>query len=161
MSETRFGGVSLLGLFVLLVSGGHALTASAATSSGARGEEGKPAAEIVEDLVSAFNAGDADAMAGMVAEGFELFYVGDDGKPVVGASGREPFREQMKQYFTSFPDVRSRADHMVPGPIYVSYREQIVEGPGAGTSSVAVYEVRDGLIRRAWYYPAESTPSEP
>jgi hypothetical protein len=39
----------------------------------------------------------------------------------------------------------------IDGPIYVSFREQIV----GGKSSLAVYEVRGGLIRRAWYFPAE------
>jgi hypothetical protein len=39
----------------------------------------------------------------------------------------------------------------VNGPRFVSFREQIV----GGKSSLAVYEVEAGLIRRVWYYPAE------
>ena len=33
----------------------------------------------------------------------------------------------------------------------LTFREQVV----GGESSLAVYEVHDSLIRRAWYFPAE------
>lgn len=56
----------------------------------------------VEVFVEAFNRHDVDAMAALVANDFELYYVDEEGE-----------------------------------------------------TSLAVYEVRGGLIRRAWYFPAE------
>lgn len=119
------------------------------------------ATETVERLIAAFNRAAAEEMAELVAHDFELFYVGNDGRAVTGAEGRVAFLEQMKQYFASYPNVKSRAENVVPGPIFIAYRERIVEGPGAGQSSIAVYEVRDRLIQRAWYYPTEPPPTDP
>lgn len=135
--------------------------------SGARQEPGpaelgqaSDAAGTVERLIAAFNRADAEAMAALVSADLELFYVGGDGRAVIGAQGRESFLEQMEQYFAAYPGVRSEAENLIPGPAFVAYRERIVEGPGAGQSSIAVYEVRDGTVRRAWYYPAEA-PDKP
>jgi hypothetical protein len=57
----------------------------------------------------------------------------------------------MREYFVPRPEVRSTIVGAVNGPRFVSFREQIV----GGKSSLAVYEVEAGLIRRVWYYPAE------
>ena len=57
----------------------------------------------------------------------------------------------MTPYFASRPSARSTIAAAIDGPVYVSFREQIV----GGQSSLAVYEVRGGLIKRVWYFPAE------
>ena len=58
----------------------------------------------------------------------------------------------MDTYFAARPSVRSVISGVVDGPVFVAFREQIV----GGASSLAVYEVHNGLIRRAWYFPAEN-----
>jgi hypothetical protein len=102
-------------------------------------------------LVDAFNLHDPLAMAELVTTDFELYYVDDKGVASLGTRGRVQLVDEMLGYFKSRPEVRSEIVGAIDGPVFVSFREQIV----GGESSLAVYEVRDGLIRRAWYFPAE------
>jgi hypothetical protein len=62
----------------------------------------------------------------------------------------------MNAYFASRPTVHSTITAAIDGPHFVSFREQIT----GGDSSLAVYEIRDGLVRRAWYFPAEKSSQE-
>ena len=55
----------------------------------------------------------------------------------------------MTTYFTSHPSVKSTIAAAIDGPVYTSFREQIV----GGQSSIAVYEIRNGLIKRACLLP--------
>jgi hypothetical protein len=113
--------------------------------------DGTPTAlSVSESLLEAFNQHDPDAMAALVTEDFELFYI-SEGKTALSVAGREGLAAEMTEYFKTRPEVQSRITDKIDGPAFVSFREQIV----GGASSLAVYEVRDGLIRRAWYYPAE------
>ncbi len=107
---------------------------------------------VAEALVNAFNEHDAAAMAQLVTPDFELFYISDTGEAERALRGPRELVVEMESYFATQPDVRSTITDFVDGPVYVSFREQIV----GGDSSLAVYEVREGLIRRVWYYPAES-----
>lgn len=107
--------------------------------------------EVAEALVGAFNRHDPAAMAALVAPDFELYYVDDAGKAALALSGPESLKKEMTGYFAALPEVRSKIVDSVGGERFVAFREQIV----GGASSLAVYEVREGLIRRVWYYPAE------
>jgi hypothetical protein len=113
-------------------------------------EEAPSALSVAEALVEAFNQHDPDAMADLVTKDFELFYF-KEGKAELAVAGREALAAEMTDYFKSRPDVESEITERIGGQIHVTFREQII----GGASSLAVYEVRDGLIRRAWYYPAE------
>lgn len=106
---------------------------------------------IAERLMEAFNRHDPEAMSSLVTEDFELFYFNNEGKAELSVTGREALKAEMTDYFKTRPDVRSKIADAIGGTNYVSFREQIV----GGASSLAVYEVREGLIRRVWYYPAE------
>jgi len=109
------------------------------------------ALSVAEELVEAFNRHDPEAMAQQVATDFELYYVDEAGASALATKGRDQLIEQMKGYFESQPSVKSTVLASIDGPVYVSFREQIV----GGQSSLAVYEIRDQLIQRVWYYPAE------
>ena len=115
--------------------------------------EGKAraAVAVARSLVDAFNAHDPAAMVALVTADFELYYVDADGTAEKALTGRDELSVEMTRYFAAHPDVRSKVGSAVEGPAFVAFREQIV----GVSSSLAVYEVRQGLVRRAWYYPAE------
>ena len=113
--------------------------------------EGGSAMKAAHALVEAFNEHDAAAMAALVSEDFELYYVDDKGASELAVTGPEQLQQSMTGYFKHQPKVRSEVVASVDGPVYVSFREQIV----GGQSSLAVYEVRDEKIKRVWYFPAE------
>lgn len=102
-------------------------------------------------LVEAFNRHNPEAMAALVTSDFELYYVDEAGVAALSVSGREQLLQEMITYFTNRPSVQSTIADVIDGPTYVSFREQIV----GGQSSLAVYEIRDQLIKRVWYFPAE------
>ena len=108
-------------------------------------------------LLDAFNQHDPAAMAALVDEEFELYYV-SDGKSELSASGAQDLERQMADYFRSRPTVRSEIEASIDGPRFVAFRERASSRHGEverGQSSIAVYEVVEGKIRRAWYFPAE------
>jgi len=109
------------------------------------------ALSVAEALLEAFNRHDPEAMAALVAPDFELYYVDEEGVAELAVRGPVELVAEMTAYFESLPSVRSTIAAAIDGPVYVSFREQIV----GGQSSLAVYEIRHDLIRRVWYYPAE------
>ncbi len=113
--------------------------------------------QVVRELMAGFNAHDAARMATVVAADVEVFYMSENGVPELGTDGREQLVEQMTAYFDALPDVRSEVEAIIPGPVYVSVRERIV----GGAASLAVYEVRENLVRRVWYYPVDAPPAPP
>ena len=114
-------------------------------------EAPKGAMTTARQLLDAFNAHDPAAMAKLVTNDFELIYVDDQGKGEVALVGPEALVAEMTGYFKVRPEVQSKAESVIDGPRFAAFRERIV----GGASSLAVYEVHDGLIRRVWYYPAE------
>jgi hypothetical protein len=103
-------------------------------------------------LLEAFNHHDPQAMTELVSEDFELFYFDSTGHAELAARGREQLGTQMIEYFETRPAVKSFITGSIAGPNFVAFREQIA----GGQSSLAIYEIREQLVRRAWYYPAES-----
>ncbi len=111
----------------------------------------RSALSVAQALVDAFNDHNPEAMAVLVSPDFELYYFDDDGVARLAIHGPEQLAAEMTAYFSNHPSVQSTIADAVDGPVYTSFREQIV----GGQSSLAVYEVREGLIIRVWYYPAE------
>ncbi|MEM7417892.1 MAG: nuclear transport factor 2 family protein [Gemmatimonadota bacterium] len=112
------------------------------------------AIDVAHQLLAAFNAHDPTAMAELVTDDFELFYLDQEGRAGLAITGPEALRTEMAAYFEALPDVRSEVAGAIPGTRYVAFRERIV----GGQSSLAVYEIEGAFVRRAWYYPAESGP---
>lgn len=133
------------------------------TGAVASAESAPSALATANKLFEAFNQHDPKAMAALVSENFELYYF-SDGKAELSASGRADLEAQMVDYFTSQPTVRSVVEGSVDGPRFATFRERAIsihDGVETSASSLAVYEVVDGLILRVWYYPAEASRSVP
>ena len=130
----------LLILTVLLVG--------STASTAAQDREG---VEVARALLDAFNRHDPAAMAALVTEDFELLYVDDAGRAAVATRGPAALEAEMTAYFEARPDVRSSIEGQIAGTRFVAFRERIA----GGASSLAVYEIHEGRVRRAWYYPEE------
>lgn len=141
----RRRGKVLEGLFVLTT------LCLAALCTPVRATAQQESMDAVRALFAAFNAHAPDSMAAWVTDDFQLYYVDDAGIATLAVQGPEALRAEMRSYFEARPEVQSRISGVVEGDRFVALREQIV----GGASSLAVYEVADGRVRRVWYYPAE------
>ena len=146
---SRLSRVAVLTISLL----GATMASGSPTVRDAPSQKSEPATalETAEKLVEAFNRHDAAAMGLLVTSDFELYYVDSDGVATLSTRGPEQLEREMVEYFGRRPSVQSSIVGAIDGPAFVSFREQIV----GGQSSLAVYEVRSSLVRRAWYFPAE------
>ncbi|MDQ3119207.1 MAG: nuclear transport factor 2 family protein [Verrucomicrobiota bacterium] len=111
---------------------------------------------VVRAHVEAFNRHDVDALVERVSVDFVWYNVESDATGVE-VKGRDALRASLTSYFKSTPSVRSETEGMMQTGPFVSFRERAFWTSAKGErsqSSLAVYEVHDGLITRAWYYPA-------
>lgn len=116
---------------------------------------------VVREYVTAFNAKDLDAMMGRVASDVVWMSVSGDSLTDV-AHGVDAFRRLIAGYFGAVPSARSELVAIdATGPWVTTHeRTRWDASPTtvAGQTSLVVYEVRDGLIRRAWFYPSLPLP---
>lgn len=113
---------------------------------------------VVRAYVAAFNAKNLDAMMGRVATDFLWMSVSGDSLTDVGR-GVDAFRQLIAGYFRAVPSARSELLKVdATGPWVTTHeRTRWDASPGevGGQTSLVVYEVRDGRIRRAWFYPSQ------
>ena len=111
---------------------------------------------VVRANFEAFNRQDIDALAATVAEDFIWYNIEND-KMSIEASGRESLRKGVQDYFKALPTARSVAETLTASGPYVSVRERASwttrTGEKKSQVAITVYEVRNGLIKRVWYYP--------
>ncbi|CAN5221748.1 hypothetical protein BH20VER2_BH20VER2_09890 [soil metagenome] len=124
--------------------------------AGALAAEPPAPAEVVRAHIDAFNRHDIDALVERVSPDFIWFNVTSDAT-MMEVKGRDALRASLTSYFKSTPTVRSEITDVTQVGAFVSFRERANWTSAKGErapSSLAVYEVRDGKIARAWYYPA-------
>ncbi len=113
---------------------------------------------VVRAYVAAFNAKDLDAMMAHVSPGMVWLNVEGD-SVTVGGRGVDAFQRLLASYFREVPTAQSELLAVrALGPWVTTHERTRWSAPTAeagGQSSVVVYEVRAGLVHRAWYYPAE------
>jgi len=113
--------------------------------------------QIVRDYVAAFNSRDVDAMLSMVTEDIQWLTVAGD-KLAIETDGKLKLRQSMAAYFKSNPSAKSELVWVQMTKLRVAALEkaswQGKSGPNS-QSSLSVYEFRNGLIARVYYYPAE------
>lgn len=113
---------------------------------------------VVRAYVAAFNAKDLDAMMAHVSPGMVWLNVAGD-STTLGGRGVDAFQGLLAGYFREVPSAQSELLAVRSmGPWVTTHERTRWSTPTAGAggqSSVVVYEVRAGLVHRAWYYPAE------
>ncbi len=125
-----------------------------------------PEAVLLRAYLDAFNRHDAEATAAFCAENFKWFSIDGD-KSSIDAESRTQLRDWLVGYFKSRPTVRSDFLSVEQTGPFLTVRERASwdnkEGRRVTAQSFGVYEIRDGLIQRVWYYPAvkDSPPSVP
>jgi uncharacterized protein (TIGR02246 family) len=111
----------------------------------------------VRSFVDAFNARDLDGMAALVTDDVEWLSV--DGRDVgTETEGKAALRSTMEEYFRSCPSCQSELGQVVAtGDRVAAVETARWEGKDGPSSqrSLSIYELRDGRIRRVYYYPAE------
>lgn len=116
-----------------------------------------PEAVTLRAYLDAGNRLDADAVVALCAENFTWYNVdGDQVAPEV--QGRAQLREWLAGYYRDLPSARSEILSLEQtGPI-LTVRERASwenkEGKRLSQQAIGVYEIRDGLIQRVWYYPS-------
>lgn len=111
---------------------------------------------VVRAYIEAFNQHNIPALAERVAPDFVWFNVTSD-RATVEVKGRDSLRKNLSSYFENTPNVRSEIEGILAAGAYVSFRERATWNALLGQRSqtaLAVYEVKGGLITRAWYYPS-------
>ncbi|MCC6244838.1 MAG: nuclear transport factor 2 family protein [Gemmatimonadaceae bacterium] len=136
-------------------------TAAVGAQPAARSPRDTTPVSVVREYVAAFNAKDLDAMMGKVASDVVWMSVSGDSLTDVGR-GVDAFRQLIAGYFRAVPSARSELITIdATGPWVTTHeRTRWEASPGGvgGQTSLVVYEVRDGLIRRAWFYPSLRLP---
>lgn len=113
---------------------------------------------VIRAALAAYNAHDAAAVAAHYADDIAWFGFGADGKQSLEGDGRDAVQKWLAGYFQSLPDVRAEISDVAQSGAHVSFRERVTwtakDGTKRAQAALAVYEVRDGKIKRAWYFPA-------
>ena len=120
-------------------------------------ETPNPNEQRVRDYVSAFNKREIDTMLSMVSDDIQWLSVAGD-KITIETQGKARLRESLAAYFKSTPTAKSELEWVRATASRVAALEragwQSKSGPKS-QASLSVYEFRDGLITRVYYYPAE------
>lgn len=148
----RLRPAALLLLLLLVPGRAGAQTPTPAADTGS--------AAVVRTYIRAYNAHDIDAVVALLAPDFVwLSVVGDS--TVVEARGAAAIRAQLTDYFRSLPSARSELEALSALGPWVSVQERAhwvaASGPRS-QAALSVYEVRDGRLRRVWYYPVVREP---
>ena len=111
----------------------------------------------VRDYVSAYNQHEVDTLLSLVSDDIQWLRVAG-AKITVETQGKLQLRESLAGYFKSAPSAKSQLEWVQVTTSRVAALERAAwqgnSGPKSKTS-LSVYEFRNGLICRLYYYPAE------
>ena len=110
---------------------------------------------VVLGQLDAFNRHSAEDLLAWVAPDVAWMNVQED-SVLIEVRGREMLRSFLLTYFEAVPTVRSELEDALVTGDFVAVRERATWTGAEGErsqASLAVFEVRDGLIQRVWYYP--------
>ena len=116
-----------------------------------------PEMETVRAYVAAYNAHDIDAVVKFLHPEFVWLNVEGDAV-LVEVRGPEAVRTSLTGYFKQIPQARSEIETISSLGPWVTVRERAhwkaKDGGARSQAAMSVYEIREGLLRRVWYYPS-------
>ena len=143
--------VLIVGLLGLPANGVHAQSPPATVAA-----PDTTALAVVRAYFAAYNAHDVDGVIRLLSADFTWLNLSGDSLSVE-VRGANAIRSSLVQYFQDFPSAKSEIESAAALGPWVTVRErarwQGTEGPRS-QAAISVYEVRAGLLRRVWYYPA-------
>jgi hypothetical protein len=152
------------GRLVLLFLLGFGHTADAGAQRAVNSPRDTTPISVVRAYVAAFNAKDLDAMMKVVASDLVWMSVAGDSLTDVGR-GVDAFRRMIAGYFRAVPSARSELITIdATGPWVTTHEHTRWDASSSGVggqTSLVVYEVRDRLIRHAWFYPSIPVQGSP
>jgi hypothetical protein len=134
------------------------LTALAATfPASLPADEPSANAQRVQAFVAAYNNRDLDAMLALATDDIQWLSVAGD-KIAVETNGKARLRESMTKFFKSPASTKSELEWIEASASRVAALEraswQSKSGPRS-QKSLSIYEFKDNLINRVYYYPTE------
>lgn len=107
--------------------------------------------KFLQDYFDAYNQHNVKMVVDLVAEDFKMYSVMED-TMTVDINGNEELRNWLTNYFKDLPNVTSEMGEISESGNYVSFIETAYWGENRSQSSLAVYEIWNGKIKRVWYY---------
>ncbi len=121
---------------------------------GASAQENRTHA-ILQDQVKAFNNQNIEKLVANITDDFKWYYIGAD-TLLLEVSGKQQFQKSMRSYFESIAEVNSEITEYTVDKDRISFREVVqyvtASGETGKASAMGIYEIKDGLIYRAWYF---------
>lgn len=111
---------------------------------------------VVRAYFAIYNTHDIEGTVRLLAPDFRWLSAQGD-SVVVEARGIPAIRAGLVDYFRRLPSARSEIEAATALGPWVMVRERVIWVTATGPRSqaaISVYEVRDGLLRSVWYYPA-------
>ncbi|WP_370339413.1 nuclear transport factor 2 family protein [Parvularcula marina] len=138
--------LALIAAILLLTGIGHAEPAEMPASR-----------DVIEDFVAAYNAKDLDGMMALAHPDIEWIAI-DGSESEVFSAGTAALAEEMTGHFSSATFPHSELSNWSVNDDFVAVTETArwtgADGEEKAQSSIAVYQLEEGLIRRVWYYPS-------
>lgn len=113
--------------------------------------------ELVNALTAAFNVHDAGKMREYWSEDVTWIEISGNQSSVV-TDNADDLHDELVRYFETFPEVSSDLDAIAVNGSFLSGVETVVwnqDGERQSQSSLVVYEILDGKVKRFWYYPSQ------
>ena len=103
---------------------------------------------VVQRQLEAYNAHDIDAFLATYSPDIELFTLGGDRR----SQGLDAMRARYGKVFKAAPELHCDITHRIAQGKIVIDHEHLTGLPNGGSvDAIAIYEVRDGKIRRVWF----------
>lgn len=117
--------------------------------------QNEPIYSTLMSQVEAFNNRDIEKLTSKISDDFKWYSVGGD-TLILEVNGKEDFRKSMESYFINIISNDSEIVEFAIHEDRISFRETVKyknsRGVSGVSSSMGVYQIKNGLIHRAWYF---------